>query len=98
VIFQDALVVLAGAGFDRSAGHLPALQPPGRVGTERDLFWWVVVGGVPAIPVDFATHRDRVGLGLEGRGEGVRAFVDCAVGSGVADAPAFRRKLFDAGE
>jgi hypothetical protein len=52
MIVQDLLVVLAGAGLDRSTGNLPVLQPACRVDAKRDGFLGVVVGGVPLVFVD----------------------------------------------
>ena len=75
VVVQDRLVVLAGAGLDRSAGDLPVGQPAGRVGAERDLFLGVVVGGVPAVLVDLAAYRDDVRLGVDAGVERVRGAV-----------------------
>src|SRR5262249_431031 len=94
----DGLVMLAGACLDRSTGDLPVLQPAGRITPERDPLFGVVVGGVPAVLVDLPPHRDRVRFGVDAADECVRRFVNRTVWSGVADAPAFRRQLFDTRE
>ena len=62
---EDALVVLAGAGLDRSARDLTVGQPARRIDPERDLFGGVVVGGVPLVAVDLAAHRDHPRLGVD---------------------------------
>ena len=64
--------MLAGAGLDGSTGHLPVLQPAGRVDAERDGFRGIVVGGVPLVSVDFAAGGDHERLRSQAGVERVR--------------------------